>query len=176
MNPFKNYYKRIIKQDFINKFETSNNKKLPKLKKITLNVGCKNFPLSKFATTLLALEIITKKKASITISKKPNVLLKIQKGQPAGGKIELKKNSAYIFVNNFNLTISAQLKNFSGFKIKNQALFCQLPKNTIKLQELEIQYPLFSEFPTLDISVSTNSKNTTELIFFTKSMKINKKN
>nr|YP_010377409.1 ribosomal protein L5 [Navicula tsukamotoi]QYB23096.1 ribosomal protein L5 [Navicula tsukamotoi] len=174
MNPFKNYYKRIVKQDFINKFKTNRNKKLPKLKKITLNFGCKSFPLPKFATTMLALEIITKKKPSITKSKKPNILLKIQKGQPVGGKVELKKNSAYTFINNLNLTILAQFKNFSGVKMKNHTLFCQLPKNTIKLQELEAQYPLFSELPILDINISTNVKNTNELMFFAKSMKLSK--
>ena len=172
MNPLKKYYKRIIRHDFVNKFRIKHNENLPDLKKITLNFGCKGFPTPKFATTALALEIIAKKKASITTSKKPNILLKIQKGQPVGNKVELKKNRAHIFINNFNLIVLTQSKNFSGFKVKNQAIFYQLTKNTIKLQELETQYPLFSELPILDITIFANSKNTNKLMFFTKSIKI----
>ena len=172
MNPFKNYYKKIIRQDFVNKFKTNHNEKLPNLERITLNFGCKGFTLPKFATTTLALEIIAKKKASITTSRKPNVLLKIQKGQPAGNKIELKKNRAYVFINNFNLSVLTQFKNFSGFKVKNQAISYQLPKNAIKLQELEAQYPLFSELPVLDVTIFANSKSNSQLIFFTKSIKL----
>ena len=90
MDFFENYYKRIIKQDLINKF-TCYDKNLPEIKKITLNFGCKNFTIQKFAITMLALEIITFKKGTITTAKKPNVLLKIQKGQPAGCKVYFKK-------------------------------------------------------------------------------------
>ena len=172
MNPFKNYYKKIVRQDFINKFKTNRDEKLPDVKKITLNFGCKGFTLQKFATAMLALEIIANKKASVTPSKKPNILLKIQKGQPAGGKIELKKNNTYIFINDLNLSVLTQFKNFSGFKIKNQAIFYQFPKNTFKLQKLETQYPLFSELPILDITIVANQKSTNKLRFFTKSLKL----
>ena len=62
MNSFQTYYKRVIKQDLTNKFIFSNNKKIPKFKEITLNFGCKNMTIQKFATTMLALEIISLKK------------------------------------------------------------------------------------------------------------------
>ena len=170
MNPFKNYYKRIIRQDFVNKCKTNHSEKLPNPEKITLNFGCKGFTLTKFATTTLALEVIAKKKASITTSKKPNVLLNIQKGQPVGNKIELKKNRTYLFIN--NLLVLTQFKNFSGFRIKDRSISYQLPKNAIKLQELEAQYPLFSELPVLDITIFANSKGNSRLVFFTKSIKL----
>ena len=174
MNLLKNYYTKIIKQDFINKFKTPNNTKIPKLKKITLNFGCKNFSIQKFATTMLALEIITTKKALTTTSKKQNILLKIQKGQPAGGKVELENNEIHFFINKLNLEILPKFRNFSGFNIKDRKhnFHCQLPKNSIKLYELETQDPLFADLPTLDINVSTNSKNTKKLLFFIKSMKL----
>ena len=59
---FLSYYnEKIIKHDLINKFTYNKPAEIPELKKITLNFGCKNFPIQKFATTLLALEIITNK-------------------------------------------------------------------------------------------------------------------
>ena len=56
--------------------------------------------------------------------------------------------------------------------MKNQTIFYQLPKNTIKLRELEAQYPLFSELPVLDIVMCANLKNDNKLTFFTKSLKL----
>jgi large subunit ribosomal protein L5 len=94
LNIFNN---KIIKHDLVNKYHYKNLQNLPKLKKITLNFNCTNFNTQKFATTLLALEIITAKKGSLTTAKVPNVLLKIQKGQPVGCKITLKKNLSIHF-------------------------------------------------------------------------------
>ena len=174
MNIFKTYYKQIIKQDLINKFIFTNNKKIPKLKKITLNFSCKNLSIQKFATTMLALEIISLKKGTITLTKKPNVILKIQKGHPAGCKVELKNNQIYTFLTKLNLEIIPKLKNFQGFHVKKQIFnfFFQIPGNEITLKEFENQYPLFSNLPTLHVNIVTTTKNTKELIFFAKSIKL----
>lgn len=174
MNFFKTYYKRIIAQDLTNKFIFTNNKKIPKLKKITLNFGCKNVSMQKFATTILALEIISLKKGTITITKKPNVILKIQKGQPAGCKVELKHKHIYAFLTKLMIEIIPKLKNFRGLKVKKQMynFFFKIPGNEIILKEFENQYPLFANLPTLDINIFTNTKNSKELIFLAKAIKL----
>ena len=174
MNFFKIYYKKIIKHDLANKFIFKNNNKIPKIKKVILNFGCKNFTIQKFAITMLALEIISLKKGTITITKKPNVLLKIQKGQPAGCKVELKSHQIYSFLTKLNLEIIPKLKNFRGFNIEKQIknLFFQIPGNEILLKEFENQYPLFSNLPTLDINIFTTTKNSEELLFLAKAIKL----
>ena len=118
MHFLKTYYRRIIKQDLTNKFIFNNNKNLPKLKKIILNFGCKNFSIQKFATTMLALEMICLKKTAITTSKKPNLILKIQKGQPAGCRVELKNKEIYDFLTRLTLEILPKFKNFPGLKVE----------------------------------------------------------
>lgn len=167
------YNEKIIKYDFINKFKYKNTTEIPKLQKIILNFGCKNFTMQKFAITFLALEIITTKKGSITTAQKPNILLKIQKGQPAGCKVTLKKKSMYNFLSKLLLDILPKLKNFIGLKIviKTHSFFFQLSNNEIQLKEFEEQYPLFSNLPKLDINFLTNSKNQEELLFLIKSLK-----
>lgn len=174
MNLIQNYYKRIIKQDLTNKFIFANNKKIPKLKEITLNFGCKNMTIQKFATTMLALEIISLKKSTITVAKKPNVLLKIQKGQPAGCKVKLRNYQLYLFLTKLHLEIIPRLRNFHGFKIEKQVFQCffQIPGNEIILKEFENHYPTFSNLPTLDINIFTTTKNNEELIFLTKAIKL----
>ena len=174
MNFFKKYYTRIIKQDLINKFIFANNNKVPKLKKITLNFGCKNISIQKFATTMLALELISLKKSTITVTKKPNVILKIQKGQPAGCKVELKNDQIFTFLTKLHLEIMPKFKNFNGFKIEKQIynFFFQIPGNEIRLKEFENQYPLFSTLPVLDVNIFTTTKNSKELIFIAKAIKL----
>lgn len=171
MNIIKNYYKQIIKQDCINKFKS---KKAPKLEKIVLNFGCQNFSIQKFAATMLALEIITGKKSSTTTSKKSNILLQIQKGQPSGCKVTLKKKEIDSFLVTLNLKILPRLKNFTKFNVSTQQhnFFCQLPGNTLKLEEFENHYPLFAKLPILDINMFMSTKNDKKILFVAKSLKL----
>ncbi len=168
------YYKKIIKRDLLNKFKYLDTNKLPELKKIILNFGNKNRTIQKIAITLLSLELITKHKSTITVSKNPNVLLKIQKGHPAGCKVILTKKVMYTFLGKLLIEILPKIKNFSGLKIKikNNTFSFELSNNDILLKELEEQYPLFSDLPNLSISVETNSKTEKELLFFIKSLKL----
>lgn len=168
------FNKKIIKHDLINKFNYTSIKNIPEIKQVTLNFGCKNFNIQKFATTLLALEIIAAKKGRLTIAKNANLLIKIQKGQPAGCKVTLKKKEIYFFFNKILIEILPKVKNFTGFKIQTQAstFSFHILSNEIMLQEFENQYPLFANLPHLDIHILTNAKNYKELMFLIKSNKI----
>lgn len=166
--------KKIIKYDFINKFLYKNVKFVLKLKGITLNFGCKNFDTQKFTATLLALEVLTLKKTTLSISRNPNVLLKIQKGQPAGCKVNVGGNDIDSLLIKLHLEILPKLK--KTLKLKDQMKISTFSfkflRNEIVLQELEDQYPLFLNLPSLDINVLTNSKNHKELVFLIESMKL----
>lgn len=175
MQFFKNFSNKTIKQDLVNKYRYQNIKSLPKLKKITLNFGdCTNFNIQKFATTLLALEILTSKKSSITVSKSPNILLKIQKGQPAGCKVILKKKNIYMFLSKLIVEILPKLTNFSSFNVKANisTLSFKLLNKEIVLQEFDNQYPLFTSLPHLDIQILTTAQSSEELLFMLKSIKL----
>lgn len=173
MHFLKYYNQKIIKNDLINKFKYNKINNIPKLEKIILNFGCQNFNIQKFATTFLALEIITRKKGNITMAKKANILLKIQKGHPAGCKVILRRNEIYDFLTRLHIEILPKLRNFSGLRLKitNSNFSFKLLSNQIVLQEFEEQYPLFANIPNLDIHISTNSKTRKELLFFIKSLK-----
>ena len=174
MHLLKNLNEKIIKHDLINKYRYKNTKDLPKLKNITLNFGCSNFNIQKFAITLLALEILTSKKSGLTKSKSANVLLKIQKGQPAGCKVTLEKKDIYKFLNKLIIENLPRLQNFSGFKIKikTSIVSFKLSNKEISLQEFDNQYPLFENLPYLDVNVLTTAKSDKELLFLLKAIKI----
>ena len=104
------YYNNVIKFDLINRFNYKNLKNIPKLEKIVLNFGCKTFELKKLSLSLLSLQLITDKKGILTVSKKPNIVLKIRKGNPVGCKVILTKNLMYLFFAKLLIEILPKLK------------------------------------------------------------------
>ena len=168
------YCENILKQDLQNKFAYLNASKFPELKKIILNFGSKNRTMREISTILLSLELITTNRGTITVSKNPNVILKIQKGHPAGCKVILTKKVMYQFLEKLLIEILPEIKNFSGLKVKiqNNTFSFKLNSENIKLKELEEQYPLFSNLSDLNVNIKINTKTQKELIFFLKSLKL----
>ena len=177
MNIIEQYYKQIIRYDLINKFSYNDLKKIPKIKKIILNFGCKNSEIKSLSTSLLALELITKrtKNRTLTNSKQPNIILKIRKGSPVGCKAILKKENIYTFFLKILTEIIPNLKNFEGIKTKkniNIASFSFSLKELIAFKELETHFYLFERLPTLNITIVTNTKTRKELLFLISSFKL----
>merc|ERR1711862_956705 len=98
MNLIEKYYNQITRYDLINKFNYHNLNEIPKFEKIILNIGCKTCDLKKLSVSVLALQLITKKKSKLVASKKSNILLKIKKGEPVACKIILTKKCMYEFL------------------------------------------------------------------------------
>jgi large subunit ribosomal protein L5 len=163
------YYKTVIKYDLINKFNYKNIKELPKIKKIILNFKTKNFKTKTFAATLFALELITLKKCQFITSKKPNIILKIQKGQPVGGKVILKKKKMYHFLSSLILEIFPKLPNSIKFKPNNSNISIQLKQDNITFYNLKEHYNLSDLITYINITIITNSKTQTELFFLLRS-------
>ena len=91
MNILEYYYKKVIVYDLINKFSYNNLKKVPKLKQIVLNFGCKNSEIKNLSAALISFELIaSNKNIELTKSKRANLFIKIRKGHPVGCKVILK--------------------------------------------------------------------------------------
>ncbi len=175
MNILKLYYEKIIKYDLINKFLYNNVKELPRIKKIVLNFGCKNFELKNLAPSLLALELITNKKIRVTKAKKANILLKIRKGHPVGCSVLLRNNNVYKFLDKLLIEIIPNLKDFKGIN-SNKKNFDKTNisftlKELITFKELEIYFYLFNKLPPLNITIVTNTKTRKELLYLINSLK-----
>lgn len=175
MNILENYYKKIIKQDLINKFSYNRLEDIPQLKKIILNFGCKSFELKSLASALLSLELISIHSGVLTKSKKANILLKIRQGNPVGCIVVLRKSKMYLFLFKLLTNVFPSLKDFKGITVSKQlsnASFSFTLKNLINFKELEKQFYLFSNLPPLNITFVTNTKNKNELLYLLKSFKI----
>ena len=169
------FYKKTLKFDLINKFCYTDLKKLPRLKKIILNFSCKTTELKLLATNLLALELITNQKGTLTTSKRPNLLLKIRKGDPAGCKLSMKKTSLlYFFSKNFNEVFS-KIKNFDGITINQKiekTAVSFVVKDTLNFSELSEHYYLFKNLSNFNLSVITSVETKEEMLFLLKSLKL----
>lgn len=169
------FYNKNLKFDLINKFYYADLKKLPRLKKIILNSSCKTADLKTLATNLLALELITNQKGILTISKRPNLLLKIRKGDPTGCKITLKKSSVLNFFSKNLNEIFPQIKNFNGLVIRQKlekTAFCFVIKNTLNFSELSEHYYLFNNLSNINLSLVADVETEKELVFLFKSLQL----
>ena len=176
MNILEYYYKKIIVYDLINKFSYNNLKKVPQLKKIVLNFGCKNSEIKNLAAALISLELITSnEKIELTKSKRTNILIQIRSGHPIGCKVVLKKRKMYDFFLKLQTEVFPILKEFKGITLNkkiNATSFSFTLKELISFKELETNFYLFNNLPPLNINIITNTKTEKELIYLINSFKI----
>lgn len=175
MHYLKYFYTKTLKFDLINKFYYTNLKKLPKLKKIILNFSCKTGELKSLATILLALELITNQKGILTVSKRPNLLLKIRKGNPAGCKVTLRKEAMLTFYSKSFTEIFPKIKNFNGIAISQKVektAFSFLVRETLNFSELTEHYYLFNNLSNLNLSFILTVETKEEMLFLIKSLQV----
>lgn len=173
---FLNYFNlKPFKYDLINKFYYNKTKNLPKFKKIILNFNCKTTKIKSLSSSLLALELITNKKGILTITKQPNILLKIRKGNPIGCKITLKEKHIFNFLERLLCEVLPKINVDKELKISNTTnknCFYFEIKNTFNFKELENNYYLFNELNKLDIVIIFESQLGKEFNFMISSFKL----
>ena len=176
MNILEYYYKKIIVYDLINKFSYNNLKKVPELKKIVLNFGCKNSEIKNLAAALISLKLISSNdNIELTKSKRANILIQIRSGHPVGCKVILKKRKMYNFFFKLLTEVFPILKEFKGVPLNkkiNAASFSFTLKDLISFKELEANFYLFNNLPPLNINIITNTRTEKELIYLINSFKI----
>jgi len=179
MHIIKNFYETVIKHDLINKFTYKKLEQLPKIKKIILNYTNKNFNFKDLAIAILALELITKHKAKLTMTK--IIPTKIQNDYPINYNIVLSKTSLNELLFKLLSEILTKIKNSKNndnniISIKEN----QYNKISIKLiqpfmfNELEKHHNLFKNLPSLNITfIIHNTKiHNKELLFLLMSHKL----
>jgi large subunit ribosomal protein L5 len=166
MNFLKYYCEKNLKHNLVNKFLYFDTKKIPKIKKIILNFGCKTNDIKSLSAGLLALELMTNQKSKLTRSKLPILTLKIRQGNPIGCKITLRKNIMFNYISKMSIEVFPKLKNFEGLysRIKQNAFSYSLT-DIFTFSILEEHYYLFNNLPKLNITIVTSTKTKQELFF-----------
>jgi len=175
MHFLEQFYIKTLKYDLSNKFFYNSTKEIPRLKKIILNFGCKTTEIKQLAASLLALELITQQRGYLTTTKKPNILLKLRKGNPVGCKVTLRKKTMFNFLERILIDIFPKIKNFNGLTLNRELkknVFTYKLHDTFSFYELEEHYYLFNNLPYLSITFIMKPKHKKEIIFIVKSLQI----
>ena len=176
-NNIKKHYQHIISYDLLTKLRYKNIFQIPKITKISLNIGFKNANMEKkkLINILVLLKLITNQKPVVTQSKKNNILLKIKKNSIIGCKITLRKKNIFIFLEKLIIFIIPNLNKKIKFNLKNQNILSFQIKNILNFFELRREFLKFRDIPSVDVSIHTNINHNQELFIFLNSLFIIKK-
>jgi large subunit ribosomal protein L5 len=166
MERFKELYKSTIVPNLKKKFNYSNVMEIPKLTKITINMGFGKDAVtdSKVAPAALNdLMLIAGQRPVITKAKKSIATFKLREKMPIGCKVTLRHDRMYEFIERLILVALPRVRDFRGFSTKS---FDQSGNFSMGLKEHivfpEIKYDSVYKPRGLDITVGTTAKTSEE--------------
>ena len=154
-------YNSEIQENLKKELNLDNVMRVPKLKKISLNIGLGDGKLNKngMNQAVEELSIISGQKAVLTYAKKAISNFKIRQGDPVGVKVSLRGNMMYEFFDRFISVASPRIRDFRGlsntgfdgrgnynFGINEQIIFP------------EIDYDRVNEIRGMNISIITSAE------------------
>ena len=112
----KEYYKNTVFSGLMDKFQYKNAMEVPKLEKITLNMGLGNIKDNQkmLETAVQELAVISGQKPVMTRAKKSIANFKLREGMPIGAKVTLRGENMYIFADKFFNIALPRVRDFKG--------------------------------------------------------------
>ena len=166
MNTYNEYYKENIVPALMESLKVKSPMEVPRLEKITLNMGLGSAVGDKkiLETAQTELSQITGQKAVLTYAKKSIANFKLREGMPIGCKVTLRKEKMYDF---FEKLIKISLPRTRDFRGLNPKSFDGRGNYTLGVKEHiifpEINFDKTDKIRGIDITLvtSTNSKEST---------------
>ena len=165
MNTFQEFYKDNIVPSLMELMKVSSPMEVPKLKKITINMGLGSAVNDKKILESAQSELtqITGQKAVLTYAKKSIANFKLREGMPIGCKVTLRKEKMYDF---FEKLIKISLPRTRDFRGLNPNSFDGRGNYTLGIKEHiifpEIDFDKIDKIKGLDICITTSAKNDQE--------------
>ncbi len=165
MSDFKKIYQSDIIPTLMSEFNYSNVMQVPRVQKITLNMGVgeatKDKKIMDFAVK--DLEAISGQKPVVTKSKKSVAGFKIRDGWPIGCKVTLRGEKMYEFLNRLVSVAIPRIRDFRGLNPKS---FDGRGNYSLGIKEQisfpEIDYDKVDAIRGLDITITTSAKTNEE--------------
>ncbi len=161
----KQYYDEVVVPKLIEEFGYKNPMEVPKITKISLNMGVGEAVLDKKVMDYAVAELtaISGQKAQVTLSRKSVAGFKIRDGWPVGCRVTLRRTTMYEFLDRLINISLPRVRDFRGvsarsfdgrgnynFGIKEQIVFP------------EIEYEKVDAVRGMDISITTTAKTDKE--------------
>lgn len=165
------YYKQVICQDLILKQNYKTIMELPYIKKIVLNTTSKIYVNDKkqIIPALVALELISGQKATLTFAKKSIASFKIRQNQILGCKVTLRNTAMYVFLEKLLTIIFPRIRDFNGISVKTldtTGNFSLGINNFMIFPELENYFELFENTRGFHINFSISTTRKQDVLLF----------
>ena len=161
----KDSYKNTVFSGLMDKFQYKNAMEVPKLEKITLNMGLGGIKDNQkmLETAAQELAIISGQKPVMTKAKKSIANFKLREGMPIGAKVTLRGENMYVFADKFFNIALPRVRDFKGVS-KNS--FDGRGNYTMGIKEQlifpEIDYDKIDKIKGMDITFTTTAKTDEE--------------
>ena len=165
MNTFHEFYRDNIVPSLMDQLKVSSPMEVPRLIKITINMGLGSAVNDKkiLETAQSELTQIAGQKAVLTYAKKSIANFKLREGMPIGCKVTLRKEKMYDF---FEKLIKISLPRTRDFRGLNPNSFDGRGNYTLGIKEHiifpEIDFDKIDKIKGLDICITTSAKNNEE--------------
>jgi large subunit ribosomal protein L5 len=165
LNTYMEFYEKEVKSAMIRRFQYKNVMEVPKLVKITLNIG-----LGEALQNIKALDAasgdvkaITGQKPVITKAKKSIASFKLREGMSVGCMVTLRRERMYEFYRKLVTIVLPRVRDFKGVSPKS---FDGRGNYTLGLKEQiifpEIEYDKIDKLRGMNISITTTAKTDEE--------------
>ena len=161
----KEYYKNTVFGGLKDKFQYKNAMEVPKLEKITINMGLGGIKDNQkmLETAVQELGIISGQKPVMTKAKKSIANFKLREGMPIGAKVTLRGENMYVFADKFFNIALPRVRDFKGVSRNS---FDGRGNYTMGIKEQlifpEIDYDKIDKIKGMDITFTTTAKTDEE--------------
>ena len=165
MNTYQEFYRENIVPSLKERLKLNSTMEVPRLVKITLNMGLGSSMSDKKVLESAQKELteISGQKAVLTYAKKSIANFKLREGMPIGCKVTLRKEKMYDF---FEKLIKISLPRTRDFRGLNTSSFDGRGNYTLGVKEHiifpEIDFDRIDKIKGLDICITTSAKNNEE--------------
>jgi large subunit ribosomal protein L5 len=165
MTRLEQYYRETVVRDLQSQFSYSSPMEIPRVTKITLNMGIGEASQDKkiidYATNDLAL--ISGQKPVVTLAKKAIAAFKLREGMPVGCKVTLRRDRMYEFMDRLINFAIPRIRDFRGLSAKafdGQGNYNMGINEQIAFPEID--YDKIDKLRGLNICFTTTARNAEE--------------
>jgi large subunit ribosomal protein L5 len=162
---YQKLYADVILKQLLEKFGYKSSMEVPRILKITLNMGVGEAVADKKVITSAVADLasISGQKPLITLARKSVAGFKIRAGWPIGCKVTLRSEKMYEFFERLICIAIPRIRDFRGFSARS---FDGRGNYTLGIREQivfpEIEYDKIDVLRGLDITITTNAKTDEE--------------
>ncbi len=159
------FYKETVVPQLMEKFSYSNVMEVPKVTKVTLNMGVGEAATDKkvMEKAVGDMTAIAGQKPIVTLSRKSVASFKIRDGWPVGCKVTLRRERMYEFIDRLVNVAIPRVRDFRGLNRKSfdgRGNYSMGVKEQIMFPEID--YDKIDTIRGMDITITTNAKSDEE--------------